>query len=112
MVFMQAVDFFCLIKIGKRAGPQLSVLAQLALLMSALDGLAFGTLTAFSFRVNVAANLNRDQSLHVSNIGECTGQVAVLRIAPLKMLNSAREKLQRFLIMPLPANHPAMRGID
>src|SRR5262249_3158618 len=60
----------------------------------------------------MASDLDRHQSLHVSNVGQRTGQVAMLRVAFLKVFDGAGEKLKRFLVVPLAANHASVGRVD
>src|SRR5262249_58919668 len=64
------------------------------------------------FRIHLLADLQRDQPLHVGNIRERPRQVAMLRIALPKMLDRAREKLERLAVAALAAHHTAVRGIN
>src|SRR5437763_129119 len=112
MVIVMPVDFFRLLQISKRLHTQLFIGFALPLLLTTSSRDIAALAAARGLRINLFADLRCHQALDIGNIIKRAGQVAVLRVPLLIVLNGFGEELQGFVVASLPADHASMRGIN
>src|SRR5262249_46723280 len=121
MMVVMAINLLRLLQVGKGLFAMAFVLVAIsarralffvfafrAALVVALAGLA----ATLGFQVHLPADLQRDQPLHVGDVGKRTRQVSMLRVALAKMLDGAREIFECCGVIALAANHAPMGRID
>src|SRR5258708_35225950 len=113
MVFVVSVNFLRVLQIGESLSPHFFVLLPLVLAGWAGCRARFFTLApTLRFCVNLLADLEGDQPLHVRGVHQRSRQITMPRAARAKMRNSLSAELQGFVVASLAPDHAPVRGVN